>query len=183
MHRGCCLVEAHTRQQSEDSLWFQQRHLRLTASNFGKVAKRRDSTLVANLVKTLFYGKMFSTAATQWGLTHEEDTRAAYIQYLRQQGHSTITTSSSGLVIVLDEPCLACSPDSLVDIPELADLLGIYELKCPHTLAKESMTPQAAAAPKKGFFCKVGPTGAMELRRNHDYFYQVQGTLAITKRS
>ena len=35
----------------------------------------------------------------------------------------------------------------------------------------------------KGFFCKVGPTGAVELRRNHDYFYQVQGTLAITKRS
>ena len=43
------------------------------------------------------------------------------------------------------------------------------------------MTPQAAAASKKGFFCKVVPTGAIELRRNHDYFYQVQGTLAITK--
>ena len=57
-------VEAYTRQQSEDSLWFQQRRLRLTASNFGKVAKRRDTTLVANLVKTLLYGKMFSMAAT-----------------------------------------------------------------------------------------------------------------------
>ena len=44
-------VEAHTRQQSEESLWFQQRRLRLTASNFGKVAKRRDTTLVANSSK------------------------------------------------------------------------------------------------------------------------------------
>ena len=142
-------VEAHTRQQSEDRLWFHQRRLRLTASNFGKVAKRRDTTLVANLVKTLLYGKVFSTAATRWGLSHEEDVRAAYIQYLHQQGHSTVTTSSSGLVIDLDEPCLACSPDGLVDIPKLADPRGIYELKCPHTLAKESMTPQAAAASKK----------------------------------
>ena len=148
-------VEAHTRQQSEDSLWFQQRRLRLAASNFGKVAKRRDTTLVANLVKTLLYGKVFSTEATRWGLTHEEDARAAYIQYLHQQGHSTVTTSSLGLVIDLDEPCLACSPDGLVDIPELADPRGIYELKCPNTLVKESMTPQAAAASKKGFFCKV----------------------------
>ena len=97
-------VEAHMRQQSEDSLWFQQRRLRLTASNFGKVAKRRDTTLVANLVKTLLYGKVFSTEATRWGLTHEEDARAAYIQYLHQQGHSTVTTSSSGLVIDLDKP-------------------------------------------------------------------------------
>ena len=69
-------VEAHTRQQSEDSLWFQQWRLRLTASNFGKVTKWRDITLVANLVKTLLYGKVFSTAATRWGLTHEEDARA-----------------------------------------------------------------------------------------------------------
>ena len=94
-----------------------------------------------------------------------------------------VTTSSSGLAIDLDEPCLACSPDGLVDIPELADPRGIYELKSPHTLAKESMTPQAAATSKKGFFYKVGPTGAIELRSNHDYFYQVQGTLAITKHS
>lgn len=26
---------------------------------------------------------------------------------------------------------------------------------------------------KKGFFCKVGLTGEVELRRNDDYFYQV----------
>ena len=50
-------VEAHTRQQSEESLWFQQRRLRLTVSNFGKVAKRCDTTPVANLVKTLLYGE------------------------------------------------------------------------------------------------------------------------------
>ena len=68
-----------------------------------------------------------------------------------------------------------------VDIPGLANPQGIYTIKCPHTHAKESMTPQAASASKNGFFCKSGPTGAIELRRNHNYFYQVHVTLAITK--
>ena len=85
-------VEAYTRQQSEDSLWFQQRRLRLTASNFGKVAKRRDTTLVANLVKTLLYGKMFSTAATRWGLTHEEDARSKE-RLPSQSVHGAISSS------------------------------------------------------------------------------------------
>ena len=61
-------IEAHTRQQSEGSLWFQQWRLRLPVSNFGKVAKRCDTTPVANFVKTLLYGKVFSMAATQLGL-------------------------------------------------------------------------------------------------------------------
>ena len=90
--RECPVVEAHTKQQSEESLWFQQWCLRLTASNFGKVGKWCDTTPVANLVKTLLYRKVFSTAATQWSLTHKEDAWAAYIQYLHQQGHSTVTT-------------------------------------------------------------------------------------------
>ena len=62
-------------------------HLRLTSSNFVKVVKQHDTTLVANLVKTLVYRKVFSMAATQWALTHEEDARAAYIQYLHQDDH------------------------------------------------------------------------------------------------
>ena len=58
----------------------------------------------------------------------------------------------------------------------MADLWGIYKLKCPHTLAKELVILQAAAASKKGFFCKVARlVRYVELRRNHDYFYQVQG--------
>ena len=43
-------IEAHARQQSQDSIWLQQRHLKLTASNSGKVAKFHDS-IVANPLK------------------------------------------------------------------------------------------------------------------------------------
>ena len=76
-----------------------------------------------------------------------------------------------------------CDTTPVANLVKSADPQGIYEIKYPHILVKESMTPQTAAASKKGFFCKVGPAGAIELRKNHDYYYQIQGTLAITKRS
>ena len=68
-------VEQNTRLQADDSLWHQQRRLRLTASNFGRVAKRRSTTPVGNLVKSLLYWKSFSTEATRWGSTHEADAK------------------------------------------------------------------------------------------------------------
>ena len=60
----CSYIEQHTQRQSEDSLWHHQRRLRHTASNFGRVAKRRPTTPVGNLVKSLLYSKRFCTEAT-----------------------------------------------------------------------------------------------------------------------
>jgi hypothetical protein len=60
---------------------------------------------------------------------------------------------------------------------------GVVEIKCPHTLAKEGLDPVSAVKTLKTFFCKAGALGEPELKRGHDYFYQVQGTMAITERS
>jgi hypothetical protein len=40
-----------------------------------------------------------------------------------------------------------------------------------------------AAETRGSFFCKVGSDNQIELKRNHNYFYQIQGMLAIAKRS
>ena len=57
------------------------------------------------------------------------------------------------------------------------------EIKCPYKAAKEGLDPASAAKTMKNFFCKAGSTGKPELKRNHDYFHQVQGTMVITTRS
>ena len=126
-------VELNTRQQADDSLWHQQRRLRVTASNFGKVAKRRPTTPVGNLVRSLLYGKSFSTEATRWGSTHESNAKKQYLDHLRAEGHTDISIEDSGLFISEDDPCLACSPDGLVDI---AGSSGVIEIKCPFKLVK-----------------------------------------------
>ena len=80
-----------------------------------------------------------------------------------------------------DTPGLACSPDGLVHIP--GEEGGIVELKCPYTIAKEGQDPLSAAKTLKMLFCKASVEGNLELKRRHDYFYQVQGTMAIMGRS
>ena len=173
----CNYIEQNTRNQSEDSLWHQQRKSRLTASNFGRVVP------VGNLLKSLLYSKTFSTEATRWGSTHKNDAKQWYLEYLRIAGHANASVKDSGLVIDLEDPCRACSPDSLVNIPGEAGGIVVKEIKCPYTAAKEGLDPASAAKTKKNFFCKAGDTGKPELKQNHDYFHQVQGTMAITKRS
>ena len=84
-------------------------------------------------------------------------------------------------MVDLESPSLACSSNGLVEITREEGSIG--EIKYPCTAAKEGLDPVLAAKTMKTFFCKAGATGKVELKWGHDYFYQVQGTMAITRRS
>lgn len=172
-------MEQMTRKQAASQLWYQQRRLRLTASSFGRVVKRRDKTPIANLVKNLLYQKSLDVASLRWGKTHEEDARQAYIVHMASHGR-TVAVVECGLTIDADNPCLACSPDGRITSDSDT---GLLEIKCPYKAAKEGLTPLQAATDIKGFCCKHSTTeeGTIELKRSHDYHYQIQGQLAITK--
>lgn len=172
-------IEVATREQADSALWFQHRRKRLTASNFGKVAKRRPTTPVANMVKALLYSRSLETKALRWGRTHEADARQAYQSFMTRSYPGAVV-SLSGLIVDTSEPCLACSPDGLVHLPGSPKPDGVVELKCPYTAAQNDMAPSEAALSLKVFFCKPADDGRTLLRRGHDYFYQVQGLLAIT---
>ena len=87
---------------------------------------------------------------------------------------------ASGLIISSSDPCLACSPDGLVNISGFTDIL---EIKCPHKLAKDCFSPVEAARTSSSFFCElVKDTLKPELKCSCNYFFQVQGTMAITNR-
>ena len=159
-------IEHHTKGQSEDSLWHHQHKLRLTASN---------------LVKSLLYSKAFSTEATCWGTQHEDDVKKQCLEYLQSSGYPAASIKESSLVIDDDTPSLACNPDGLVDIP--GEDGGYVEFKCPYKVAKENLDPLSAAKTLKTLFCKASVEGNLEFKRRHDYFYQVQRTMAITGRS
>ena len=175
-------IEADTQGQAEAKLWYHHRRLRVTSSNFGKIAKRRATTPVAAQVKCLLYGKNLETKAIRWGRSHEDEARKAYVQYLAENGHPDATVSKAGLVINVDEPCLASSPDGFVNIPGTDEPLGIVEFKCPYSLARDFVTPQDTAASMRSFCYKIGGYGNVKLKTKHDYHFQVQGALAIMKR-
>ena len=73
----------------------------------------------------------------------------------------------------------AASPDGLV-LSGSGELLGLIEIKCPY--ATKDMTPLQAASGLPSFPCTV-IDGRISLKRDHNYYYQVQGQLAITNAS
>ena len=176
------LLEQQTHLQSDDSLWFQQQRLRLTASKFGKVARRKITTPVASLVKTLLYNKPANTKALRWGKAHETDAESEYIRYLAQCEYQGAKVTRSGLVVYQDDPCLACSPDGLVEYFDNNGYLhkGLVEYKCPFTLAEQKKTPVEGCS--MSTFCCHLVNGVPKLKITDPYYYQVQGPLAITGR-
>ena len=124
-------IERAIRDQAADALWFEQRKCRLTASNFGTIA-RRESTPVGKLVKNLLYDTIKGGKPLQWGREHEEDARQAYSQ---AKGDTTILTHSA-LVIYAEHGWLACIPDDLVQDSsvEPENQQGLVEYKCPYIL-------------------------------------------------
>ena len=60
------------------------------------------------------------------------------------------------------------------------------EIKCPHSAAEKQLTPQQAAESLKQFPCKLisrdgSGEAVLELSHKHNYFFQVQGQMAITE--
>ena len=169
-------IEIATRDQSGEILWFEQRKCRLTASNFGTVSRRRQTTPVEKFVKNLLYGTVREARPLQWGREHEQDARQAYLQ---QRGTTTRLTHS-GLVIDTEHGWLACSPDDLAQdsTAESEDQHGLVEYKCPYS-ARDTTVDEAC---QKKDFMSIMKNGEVVLKRTHKYYYQVQGQMAICKR-
>lgn len=170
-------IEEDTTQQGDDptGVWKSLRRPRLTSSNFGTICKRRKTTPVANTVKNLLYKTISSNVSSlRWGRENEDSARKSYVEEMARIG-TPVCTKRSGLVISASNGCLASSPDDWV---EDSTSSGIAEYKCPY--ASRDLTPIEACS-KKDFFCTL-EDGKVKLKRKHNYYYQVQGAMAITKR-
>ena len=160
-------------------VWSVEQRKRITASNVGKIAKRKPTTKVSSAVRQLLYTKFEGNTATRWGILQEETTKAKYLAE-KQKTSPGITTSQSGLVISTENPWLAASPDSLVIDPTENPPQGIVEFKNPYSVRNNTI--YEATSSKKGFCLNVdNETGELSLKTNHEYVYQVQCTIHCTQ--
>ena len=177
-------IEGTTKSQAADELasnrWKAERRKRVTASKCGQIAKRRSTTKVTNLVKSLLYQTFRGNTATQWGIDQEPDTEHAYLQQKRLVSPN-ITVVKSGFVIHPSHHWLGASPDGIVNDPASADPNGIVEYKNLYSVRMISLE-EAAAAKKKADFCLAEKKGSLHLKRTHAYFYQIQATMYCTGR-
>lgn len=108
-------VESSTRMQSNCPKWHPYWTGRITASVMKTVCCTSIDTPSVSLIKKICYPDKhkFSTAATTWGLKHEDDALCSYVAE-RKKHHVNFSCSKSGVWLSEQNPFIAASPDGLV---------------------------------------------------------------------
>ena len=166
-------IETKTRGQSNCEEWKQERKFRFTASNFGLISARKRNH--DTFVNSLLHPKPFSSRYTNHGIKYEPVALEQYQKYMHSI-HRPVNVLKSGLMVSLDAPYLAASPDGKVIDNGCSIPFGLSEVKCPET--KFLVTPLDACS-DSNFFLE-NRNGELKLKRNHKYCSQVQGLLGVT---
>ena len=175
-------IEQKTKDQHLCEERYFARRYRITASNFGTVYHRRQSTPPDGLVLRLLGVKKFAgTDATEWGKQNENQALNLYSINQKSSGHEGLITAQSGFVSCESHPFVGASPDANVYDPSNAEPFGVAEVKCPY--ACRNVSP-AEACTEKSFSCSLDESGKqLLLKRNHNYYCQIQGQMGITGRA
>lgn len=164
-------LEQQTISQSNNETWYHLREKRITASKFGKVAKRK--TNFESLVTQLNPSRRVVTADMQRGIDMEPVAAMAYANIAKQ---GKVNLFPSGLIINPRSPWLGCSPDRKVydsSAEENGYLpFGLFETK----VVKEGSTDFDGVP----YIYKNPVTKQLSLKRNHEYYYQVQCQLGLS---
>ena len=125
-------------------------------------------------VKNKLAPKSINSQAIDYGQANKATTIRCYIEYQEKRG-TKLTVHKRGLFIDPSIPWLAATPDSLVKIDQDTACL---EVKCPFVCEKKSI---AAASLEQSSFCLQNIDGTLQLKTNHQYFYQIQAQLYVTQ--
>ena len=167
-------IEAATKQQSLKPRWYQERQCRITSSNFGLFCK---GVVTTAKVKGILYDEntsssKLSNSAITWGRLHET---SAFEQYEMICSSRNPIISKSGIFIYNHDGFLAASPDGIVSATS-GEREGLIEIKCPYSC--RNMSVHDACSQVKSFCCEV-INGEIHLKKQHQYYYQIQGAMAI----
>ena len=144
-------LENATKGQADNSLWFELRAGRLTASNHHNIYTKMNSYTKATGIikpnttptveKILNPSKIFfKTDATEWGIANESNAlKTFYAKHISQ--HRASKNDTCGLYIYKPKPYLAASPDGIIECA--CHGKSLIEIKCPYSfknvIIKESV--------------------------------------------
>ena len=169
-------IEMKTRQQSAEKEWHSVRVQRITSSTCGQILTQKSKT-VALLVRVLYHKRLTPPPPPiAWGLQNEQVACRSYQQHMLSIGHSGLTTQPIGFIVHPTKGWFGASPDAKVYDPSShVNCHGIAEFKCPYS--KRDISPQEACQDPQ--FCCELQSGTIHLKRNHNYYHQVQLQLYV----
>ncbi|XP_026724773.1 uncharacterized protein LOC113491807 [Trichoplusia ni] len=162
-------IERATVLQAESSLWLELRRCILTASTFAKICKRRPNQNSAPLVKSILYQYNLDHITS---IKHGRDNEQKALAQLGVQENLNI--EKCGLFIDEEYFYLGATPDGFCNE-------GLVEVKCPSSLF--GIDPDTALLDKKLKCLRKTSQFRIEMNKNHDWYYQVQGQLHIAKKN
>ena len=173
-------LEELTRGQAKNKQWFKYRAGCITASQFHQVCHTDPHQPSLSLVRKVCYPESyrFTTDATAYGSTHEDQAIEAYKS--RMDGHVGLNIKACGLFVDRKAPYLGASPDALVHCTCCG--LGIVEVKCPWS-ARDAASLEEVAEQQKDFCLQKTATGSLHLATDHPYYLQCQLQLHVTRRA
>lgn len=166
-------IEERTRGQSATSMWFTERRKRITATLIKSIVCRRKPDFSPLVVRKLAGGRFRGSRATRYGLEMENVALQAVKSAMETTSGKAVEVRSSGLVVNVERPWLAATPDGVLTT---ADSTLLVEIKCPYTA--RSLTIAEAVAQLKSF-CLHEQDGTVKLKRSHAYYYQVQTQMYV----
>ena len=171
----CEQIEKLTRGQANNKNWHSMRKGLLTASNYHKIlhSTNVDRTAESLLSFNRFDGD-FVPDAIRFGRSFEKKARNIFIRSHRFSHRGNVSVNVPGLIISPKDPILACSPDGIVDCKVCGKFL--LEIKCLYKY--KHFHPKNAL--KLSTICTSIEDDALQLRRSHAYFAQVQGQMGVT---
>ena len=170
-------LEESTRLQSQSLLWFEHRTGRITASKFLAVKRASLHPPPTSLVKQMMERSPISShvPALRWGIENEDVAQGAYIEFAREK-HANFQCIAAGLHVTPRYPHLGATPDGMINCDCCGE--GVIEIKCPYK--HRDKHPHDVTDPQ--FCLKRDEDGCMHLCHTHEYFYQIQGQLAVCEK-
>ncbi|XP_074480445.1 uncharacterized protein LOC141761099 [Sebastes fasciatus] len=179
----CRVIQKETRLQSKCAMWFDQKAGSVTASNIRAACHTDPDKPAVSLLKKLCYPVAFKDPnnntphSLRWGIEHERKVVEEYTKMM-EKFHTNLTVKKAGLVINPQYPWLGASPDGILtcDCHEM----GVLEVKAPSSLQNSTLMEKCK---EDSMFCLQEVEGKLSLKRDHQYFCQVQTQIHLTQAS
>ena len=171
------LINKNTVGQSQNDEWYEQRKDRMTASQFHRICTRSQvspsQNATALVTSLLGYKTVPDNAAMKHGRAMEFHAKQKYLNTMKKT-HRQLKSEEVGLIIMREKPFIGVSPDLKVTCICCGE--GLLEIKCPYSIKETTPTAENLSYLEK----KDDKT---TLKSNSDYYYQIQGQMAVTERN
>ena len=170
-------IELDTKSQAKGRKFFHHRAGRIGASLSKSASHTDPSQPSQSLIKSICYPEIFkfTNAATEYGCQHEEAAIKLFEIDMKKK-HVNYKAIQCGMFINKHSPFIHATPDFLSSCECCG--IGCGEVKCPYCM--EGIDIDGYLEKPSSCLMK-NPDGEVVLKRNHQYYYQVQQQMFTTE--